>query len=213
MNELNIVIPIRCCHAVRELADGERGRLMLGIVNYCVEGREPGFTGGEKYLWPEFKAAIDERKRARAEAGRLGGLAKASNASNATNAPPSSPLEPPINPPKEILSKESTKKSPPARPFIPPVLEEVRLYCRQRNNNVDAQAFIDFYESKGWLVGRTKMKDWKAAVRTWERYSFGKEQPPTESPKKWDNTHRFVPTGEFEGYWEDFIDGKWVRVD
>lgn len=53
--------------------------------------------------------------------------------------------------------------------FVPPTLEEVRSYCQERKNNVDAGKFIDFYASKGWMVGRNKMKDWKASVRTWER--------------------------------------------
>lgn len=55
------------------------------------------------------------------------------------------------------------------KPFIPPTVEEVRAYCTERGNNVDPQAFIDFYESKGWMIGKNKMKDWKAAVRTWEQ--------------------------------------------
>jgi hypothetical protein len=42
-------------------------------------------------------------------------------------------------------------------------------YCRQRGNSVDAQKFVDFYASKGWMVGKNGMKDWKAAVRTWEK--------------------------------------------
>lgn len=53
--------------------------------------------------------------------------------------------------------------------FNPPDVEEVRLYCQQRGNNVDSQAFVDFYAAKGWMLGKNKMKDWKAAVRTWER--------------------------------------------
>ena len=53
--------------------------------------------------------------------------------------------------------------------FIKPTLEEVRAYCEERNNNVDPETFINFYESKGWLIGKNKMKDWKAAVRTWEK--------------------------------------------
>ena len=53
--------------------------------------------------------------------------------------------------------------------FTPPTLEEVKSYCLERNNNVDAQRFIDFYESKGWMIGKSKMKDWKACVRTWEK--------------------------------------------
>ena len=53
--------------------------------------------------------------------------------------------------------------------FAPPTLEEVTAYCRERGNKVDPQKFIDFYESKGWMIGKNKMKSWQAAVRTWER--------------------------------------------
>lgn len=53
--------------------------------------------------------------------------------------------------------------------FTPPSIEQVREYCKERNNDVDAEAFVDFYTSKNWMVGKNKMKDWKAAVRTWER--------------------------------------------
>jgi len=53
--------------------------------------------------------------------------------------------------------------------FTPPTLEEVKNYCKERNNNVDAERFIDYYTSNGWKVGKNNMKDWKAAIRTWER--------------------------------------------
>jgi hypothetical protein len=56
--------------------------------------------------------------------------------------------------------------------FVPPLLQEVQEYCSERKNGVEPQRFIDFYSSKGWLIGKNKMKDWKAAVRTWE----GREQ-------------------------------------
>ena len=57
----------------------------------------------------------------------------------------------------------------PKRRFVRPTLEEVQAYCQQRGNNVDAERFCVFYEMKGWKVGREIMKDWKAAVRTWEK--------------------------------------------
>ena len=53
--------------------------------------------------------------------------------------------------------------------FIKPTLEEVKEYCSERKNNVDPEAFIDFYESKGWKIGNNQMKDWKASIRTWEK--------------------------------------------
>tara|TARA_R100000995_G_C3477642_1_gene121899 strand:- start:43 stop:645 length:603 start_codon:yes stop_codon:yes gene_type:complete len=53
--------------------------------------------------------------------------------------------------------------------FKKPNIEDVKNYCILRNNNIDAEAFMDFYESKDWKIGKNKMKDWKAAIRTWER--------------------------------------------
>lgn len=61
--------------------------------------------------------------------------------------------------------------------FNPPNVEEVRAYCKERNNLVDAEQFVDFYASKGWKVGNTPMKDWKAAVRTWEKRDFDRRKP------------------------------------
>lgn len=53
--------------------------------------------------------------------------------------------------------------------FSPPSVDDVRTYCKERKNSVEAQRFVDFYSSKGWKVGNQPMKDWKAAVRTWEQ--------------------------------------------
>lgn len=66
-------------------------------------------------------------------------------------------------------SKGESVRGEKAKRFIPPSVEEVEQYCIERSNNIEAQSFIDFYESKGWMIGKNKMKDWKAAVRTWER--------------------------------------------
>ena len=68
---------------------------------------------------------------------------------------------------KDRIVKDSIGKS--KKRFTPPTLEEVRSYCQERQNDVDAEAFIDFYTSKDWMVGKNKMKDWKACVRTWEK--------------------------------------------
>jgi predicted phage replisome organizer len=56
-----------------------------------------------------------------------------------------------------------------AKRFTPPTLEEVEAYCRERGNRVDPERFLDYYTSNGWKVGKNTMKDWKAAVRTWEK--------------------------------------------
>ena len=70
---------------------------------------------------------------------------------------------------KDKLNKKEIYKEKPIRNQIPPTLEMVKEYCLARGNSVDAEKFYDFYESKGWFVGKDKMKDWQASVRTWER--------------------------------------------
>ena len=73
---------------------------------------------------------------------------------------------------KDRLGENSEEEaSPPTRTrrFTPPTVDEVRAYCKERGNGVDPQRFVDYYSSNGWMVGKTKMKDWKAAVRTWEQ--------------------------------------------
>jgi hypothetical protein len=65
--------------------------------------------------------------------------------------------------------KEEEEKKPRAGKFIPPTVTEVSSYCKERKNDVDAERFCDFYQSKNWYVGKNKMRDWRAAVRTWEK--------------------------------------------
>lgn len=99
---------------------------------------------------------------------------------------------------------DDVKKS--ASKFIPPTVEEVQAYCSERNNTVDAQTFVDFYASKGWFVGKNKMKDWKAAVRTWERSrSNGRvSSKPTQQNPTTEDAFRAefdaLPEVEFEGF-------------
>ena len=72
---------------------------------------------------------------------------------------------------KNNIKKESAGAH--NKKFVKPTVEEVRTYCQERNNTVDANRFVDYYEANGWKGGRNSMKDWKAAVRTWERREVG----------------------------------------
>lgn len=82
---------------------------------------------------------------------------------------------------KEIEIDSSAKSTTTKRKrFEKPTLSEIKQYCIERNNNVNAEQFFDYYESNGWKVGKNSMKDWKAAVRTWERSEYRK---PTTTKK------------------------------
>lgn len=84
---------------------------------------------------------------------------------------------PPYNPPTEEKPKRTRKQ------FVIPTVEEVAAYCAERKNNIDAQYFVDFYTSKGWMVGSNHMKDWKSAVRTWEAKRKQQSTPtPANNP-------------------------------
>lgn len=74
---------------------------------------------------------------------------------------------------KKEIYKEKRINSAEIKKFIIPSIEEIKKYCLERKNNIDAERFYDYYSSKGWMIGKNKMKDWKAAVRTWERNQSG----------------------------------------
>ena len=78
---------------------------------------------------------------------------------------------------KENKGKESKQKT----RFLPPALDEVKQYCLERKNAVDPQKWFNHYTANGWMVGRNKMKDWKAAVRTWESNSIDNARPRAEA--------------------------------
>jgi len=85
------------------------------------------------------------------------------------------------------LEKEIELEPKKRKRFTPPSIQEVIDYCNERSNNVDAERFIDYYQSKGWMIGKNKMKDWKASVRTWEKSQFNtnkKESTFTDTLKQ-----------------------------
>lgn len=76
---------------------------------------------------------------------------------------------------------------PVAKTFKKPTVEEIQIYCKERKNNVNAEKFFNFYESKGWLIGKNKMKDWKACVRTWEQKDNVKVEQESEYKRRMKN--------------------------
>lgn len=85
-----------------------------------------------------------------------------------------------------------TNKS--TRRFVKPTVRQIEAYCTERKNKVDAQRFFDFYQSKDWMVGRNPMKDWRAAVRNWER------EGTASAYNKANVRHNFATTGNKQKY-------------
>lgn len=89
---------------------------------------------------------------------------------------------------KDLKSRDEPKKS---RTFVPPSIQQVSDYCLERKNDVNPQKWHDFYSAKGWMVGKNKMKDWKASVRTWE----GREQQKKPNQSGFDYLQSVIDGG------------------
>ena len=95
---------------------------------------------------------------------------------------------------KEYQDKEKSIKE---KRFVPPTVEEVKAYCETRGNSVDPEAFVAFYQSKGWKVGKNPMKDWKASVITWEKHD---KKPTKARPEKLPDENPFTALRREEGF-------------
>lgn len=177
--------------AIAMLNDAEKGRLFDAMLLYADSGEEPSeFKGNERFLWPVAKQDID-RTAQKCEAlrrnGSAGGVQKARNRALAISgngqqivADDSKSKQTVANDSngQQIVANDShnIKKSNVKKNnesgngrFTPPTTEQVREYCLERKNGINPDRFVDFYSAKGWRVGNQPMKDWKAAVRTWEQ--------------------------------------------
>ena len=172
--------------AFAALTDAEAGRLAKALWTYTATGEQVELSGNERgcFAMIVYTLQQDEAENSNlSEVRRLAGLAGAeakqakagkgkqteANEANADNKNKSK------NTDKETPLKGSKEK--PLARFAPPTVEEVAQYCRERGNGINPQTFIDFYSSKGWRVGNTPMKDWKACVRTWEQRDEKPAQP------------------------------------
>ena len=167
------------------LSDAERGRLLLAMVRYAKDGTEPNLSGNERFLWPVVRGQIDrdiDVYESKVSAGRAGGLAKAENSKSQQSLADVSKSQQSLADVSTIKNKDKDKeedkdkdqdKGVSGARFAPPTPEDVAAFCRERGNSVDPVKFCAFYQSKGWKVGKNPMKDWRAAVITWERDNGG----------------------------------------
>lgn len=175
----SIVLLDESMGAIRKLPDAEAGALIKALIDEDPEGLPPMAD----ILFPIIKGQIDRMADIhdkRAAAGRAGGSKrKANNKQNEANEKQTeandkqtlSPIPIPKPIPKPIDNNNR---------FVPPTVEEVKAYASEHGYKIDAERFVDFYASKGWMVGKTKMKDWKAAVRNWARGKTERQHFSTE---------------------------------
>ena len=183
--------------------DAERAEIVRAMFLYNIDGTVPdksthstSFMVLFAMMKNQFDRDTEKWEKAiqnKIDAGRKGGLARASNAkqcqaepSNANQSQANQAVNVNVNVndnvhDNEVISNDITKGAKTRKRFIKPTVEEVREYCQERGNTVDPDTFVNFYESKGWVVGKSPMKDWKAAVRNLERVRTETSKPPRET--------------------------------
>lgn len=188
--------------ALKGVDDATYGRCVRALSEYAFTGVEPQLSGTDLMFFTLAKPLIDVTRK-RAEAGSKGGSLGAGTTRNVGNQNAAKTIaNQKQNESKTIQDKDKDKENGigygegigkgdkdkekdntgGVRRFSPPSVGEVELYCLERRNGISPQAFIDFYASKGWKVGSSPMKDWKAAVRTWEqRRKLEQQAQPTQN--------------------------------
>lgn len=157
---------------IADLPDDYKAKFAMYAINYALNDEVPPIENGtlEHSLWAKIERRINQErdkyervKEKRAAAG------KKHSGNQYTKAEPAEQTEPPKEQTEQNETPRNKTEQPRAAAFTPPTMAEVDAYCKERKNGLDAQQFVDFYESKGWKVGAVKMKDWRACVRTWEK--------------------------------------------
>lgn len=155
--------------AVEDLPPEDFKQAVTAIMRYALDGTADDVKGVAKSILIMARPQIDKNNK-RYENGTRGGRKPNDNQTITKTEPKCISSKPNVNANDNVNDiKENTLKSVKEKRFAPPTPENVREYCREKGLNVDADRFVDFYESKNWYVGKNKMKDWKAAVRNWAR--------------------------------------------
>lgn len=164
---------------IEKLSDAEKGRLFVAMLHYAETGEEPSeFAGNESFLWGVAKRDIDnaaKESKKNSINGSKGGRGNKSNESNEKQNEANESL-------KEKKRKEKKGNENKNNSFIPPTVDEVRQYCKERGNSIDPEYFVAYNENRDWkLSNGRKMKDWRLAVVTWEKNGFSGSRPSTKT--------------------------------
>ena len=155
--------------AVEDLPPEDFKQAVTAIMRYGLDGTADDVKGVAKSILIMARPQIDKNNK-RYENGTRGGRKPNDNQTITKAEPKCISPKPNVNVNDNVNDiKENTLKSVKETRVAPPTPEDVREYCRENGLSVDADRFVDFYESKNWYVGKNKMKDWKAAVRNWAR--------------------------------------------
>lgn len=178
-------LPYDYLEEMEALNDAEFGRLTRALLAYSMTGEQIALCGNERFYAKRvmsqedrFKASYEEVSVVRSEAGKAGAAARWQNGkrifANGKNSKAISAngkngyTETNTETNTDTLPSNDGKSDTRGARFTPPSADDVSAYVQAHGYHVNAERFVAFYEQKGWMVGKNHMKDWKAAVRSWE---------------------------------------------
>lgn len=190
-----------------EFTYDELGRIFKAMILISNNEEPIDLTHLEKRVikeWIKFDTTASKRYEACITNGQKGGRPKDNQKENQkeTKAKPNTkPNTKPNSVEEEEEEEKDISKDMNKKRFKKPTVEEVRAYCLERKNGINAETFVAFYDSKGWLVGKSPMKDWRACVRTWEQNNYGKPKTMhkpmlsdiSERNNDWDRISKSIP--------------------
>lgn len=172
--------------AIAEMSDENKLATLLAICDYALYGREPKLKDAmSRAVFTVARPSIDANRERRVNGKKGGRPKKETSGFDEENHRFSKMESTETETVSESVSGANMAKPPRAPRFSPPSLSEIEEYCRARGKIVDAQSFFDFYSAKNWMIGKNKMRDWKAAVRTWERRVEKKENQGGQADDYW----------------------------
>lgn len=195
----SIKIQLSVKEKIELLTDDECGRLFKTMVEYASSGVSMGPSGRESVLWDSLRVEIDRQRGNYEKQVRIASDARRSMASSRPGGHINKDVDSLSIGYRQTIDRNGRLTT--NGKFTPPTAEEVEAYCNENGFWVDAEHFIDHYSANGWMVGKSKMKDWRATVRNWNRREQEKRREEAKHPERrngYDVIMEMIRNGEFD---------------
>lgn len=171
--------------AIKHLPEREKAKVLMAILSYALDDLMPeGLSGAALSVFTLIRPTLDSgrikaqnrlnKSKTNEEQNENKTESNAHQTRKEKEREKEKEKEVEVEREKDILKENYKRKK-----FTPPAVDEVAAYCQERRNGINAQHFVDYYASRNWMLGKVKMSDWRAAVRTWERNGYSPKSAET----------------------------------
>lgn len=167
--------------AIKHLPERDKAKVLMAILSYALDDLMPeGLSGAALSVFTLIRPTLDsgrvkaQNRLNKTKTSEEQNENKTESNAQQTRKEKEREKEVEVEREKDILKENYKRKK-----FSPPAVDDVAAYCQERRNGINAQHFVDYYASRNWMLGKVKMSDWRAAVRTWERNGYSAKSADT----------------------------------